>query len=137
MTRMTPQNRWSKIITMGISLIASLAVRAQVNVTTWHNDLSRTGANAQETILTTANVNVTNFGKVFSVSVDGQVYAQPLYLSGVSLAGGTHNVLYIGTQHHSLYAIDAHSRTIYAPRSLIDARGTHVSSSADLMCGYI
>src|ERR1700736_198879 len=137
MTRMTPQNRWSKIITMGISLIASLAVRAQVNVTTWHNDLSRTGVNAQETILTTANVNVTNFGQVFSVSVDGQVYAQPLYLSGVSIAGGTHNVLYIATQHDSVYAIDADSGTVYAKVSLIPSAGTTVSSSADLSCGDI
>ena len=134
---MTPQNRWSKIITMGISLIASLAVRAQVNVTTWHNDLSRTGANAQETILTTANVNVTNFGKVFSAPVDGQVYAQPLYLSGVSIAGGTHNVVYVATQHDSVYAIDADSGAIYAQVSLIASGGTTVSSSADLGCGDI
>jgi Chitobiase/beta-hexosaminidase C-terminal domain/Legume lectin domain len=134
---MALQNRWSKILTMGISLVASLAIRAQVNVTTWHNDLSRTGANAQETLLTTANVNVTNFGKLFSVAVDGQVYAQPLYLSGVSIAGGTHNVLYVATQHDSVYAIDADSGTIYAQVSLIPAGGTTVSSSGDLSCGDI
>ena len=134
---MTPQNRWSKIITMGISLIASLAVRAQVNVTTWHNDLSRTGVNAQETILTTGNVNVNNFGKLFSVPLDGQVYAQPLYLAGVSIAGGTHNVLYAATQHDSVYAIDADSGTIYAQVSLIPSGGTTVGSSADLGCGDI
>src|ERR1700730_9334094 len=114
MTRMTPQNRWSKITAIGISVIASLSVAAQVNVTTWHNDLSRTGANAQETILTTGNVNVANFGKLYSVPVDGQVYAQPLYLTGVSIAGGTHNVLYAATQHDSVYAIEADSGTIYA-----------------------
>ena len=111
---MVLQNRCSKILTMGISLLASLAIRAQVNVTTWHNDLSRTGANTQETILTTGNVNVNNFGKLFSVAVDGQVYSQPLYLSGVSIAGGTHNVLYVATEHDSVYAIDADSGTIYA-----------------------
>ena len=56
---------------------------AQVNVTTYHNDNSRTGLNALETILTPANVNSAQFGKLFSVSVDGAVYAQPLYLSAV------------------------------------------------------
>src|SRR6266702_3655319 len=137
MTRMTTQNRWSKVLAIGISLIASLAVTAQVNVTTWHNDLSRTGANAQETILTTDNVNVNSFGKLFSVPVDGQVYAEPLYLTGVSIAGGTHNVLYIATQHDSVYAIDADSGTIYAQVSLIAGGGTTVSSTSDLGCGDI
>jgi hypothetical protein len=137
MTRMTPQNRWSKVLAIGISLIASLAVTAQVNVTTWHNDLSRTGANAQETILTTDNVNVNSFGKLFSVPVDGQVYAEPLYLTGVSIAGGTHNVLYIATQHDSVYAIDADSGTIFAQVSLIAGGGTTVSSTSDLSCGDI
>src|ERR1700726_811506 len=128
------RNRWSKTLTLGISLVASLAVRAQVNVTTWHNDLARTGANAQETTLTTGNVNVNNFGKLFSVPVDGQVYAQPLSLAGVSIAGGTHNVLYVATQHDSVYAIDADSGTIYAHVSLIPSGGTTVSSSSDLGC---
>jgi Legume lectin domain/Chitobiase/beta-hexosaminidase C-terminal domain len=137
MIRMTPQNRWSKIMAIGISMIASLSVAAQVNVTTWHNDLSRSGANAQETILTTGNVNVNNFGKLFSVPVDGQVYAQPLYVSGVSIAGGTHNVVYAATQHDSVYAIDADSGTVYATVSLIPSGGTTVSSSADLSCGDI
>jgi hypothetical protein len=134
---MTPQNRWSKLLAIGISAFASLGVTAQVNVTTWHNDLARTGANAQETILTTSNVNVNNFGKLFSVPVDGQVYAQPLSLAGVSIAGGTHNVLYVATQHDSVYAIDADSGAIYAQVSLIPSGGTTVSSSSDLSCGDI
>jgi uncharacterized protein YidB (DUF937 family) len=137
MIRMAPQNRCSKISAIGISMLASLSVGAQVNVTTWHNDLSRTGANAQETILTTGNVNVTNFGKLFSATVDGQVYSQPLYLSGVSIAGGTHNVLYVATEHDSVYAIDADSGTIYAQVSLISPGGTTVSGVADLSCGDI
>ena len=131
------RNRWSKTLTLGISLVASLAVRAQVNVTTWHNDLARTGANTQETALTTANVNVNNFGKLFSTSVDGQVYAQPLLLSGVSIGGGTHNVLYVATQHDSVYAIDADSGTVYAQVSLIPSGGTTVNSASDLNCGDI
>ena len=134
---MKTQTRRSKSLAVGLLLLASISIRAQVNVTTWHNDLARTGANTQETTLTTANVNVNNFGKLFSASVDGQVYAQPLYLSGVSIGGGTHNVLYIATEHDSVYAIDADSGTIYAQVSLIPPGGTTVNSSSDLNCGDI
>jgi hypothetical protein len=128
-------NGRSTILTIGLSLAASMPIRAQVNVTTWHNDLSRTGVNAQETILTTANVNTNDFGRLFSLPVDGQVYAQPLLLSGVSIGGGTHNVLYVATEHDSVYAIDADSGTIYAKVSLIPAGGTTVNSLSDLNCG--
>ncbi len=107
---------------------------AQVNVTTYHNDASRTGQNTQETILTPSNVNSTQFGKLFSVTVDGAVYAQPLYLSAVSIAGGTHNVLYVVTEHDSVYAIDADIGTVYVKVSLIPTGGTTVNSSTDLGC---
>ena len=108
---------------------------AQVNVTTYHNDNSRTGQNTQETILTPANVNSTQFGKLFSVTVDGAMYAQPLYLSAVTIAGGTHNVLYVVTEHDSVYAIDADSGTVYQHVSLIPSGGSTVNSSSDLGCG--
>src|SRR3984893_13891719 len=83
--RMTVRNRRSRIVAIGICLMASTSIRAQVNVATWHNDLSRTGVNPQETVLTTANVNANDFGRLFSIPVDGQVYAQPLFMSGVPI----------------------------------------------------
>ncbi len=121
---------------LAVILICGLSglLHAQVNVTTYHNDMARTGQNTQETILTPANVNSTQFGKYFSVPVDGAVYAQPLYLSAVSIAGGTHNVLYVVTEHDSVYAIDADFGTVYRQVSLIPAGGGTVSSSANLNC---
>jgi hypothetical protein len=113
---------------------ASGSAGAQVNVTTYHNDTARTGQNTQETILTPANVNSTQFGKLFSVPLDGAVYAQPLYVSAVSIAGGTHNVVYVVTEHDSVYAIDADTGAIYAQVSLIPAGGSTVNSSSDLGC---
>ena len=94
------------------SLIAvlSLPVLGQnfAGVLTWHNDNARNGLNPQETILTTANVKVSTFGKLFSDPIEGQAYAQPLYVPNVSIPSqGTHNVVYVATEHDQLYAFDA------------------------------
>ena len=80
---------------------------AQVNVYTRSNDNSRTGANLKETILTPANVNPTNFGKLFTIKTDGQIYAQPLYVSNLAIAGGTHNVVFVASMMNTIYALDA------------------------------
>src|ERR1051326_864384 len=81
---------------------------SQPPVLTWHNDNARTGQNLQETILTPANVNSTSFGRLFTLIVDGKVDAQPLYVPGLIIPNqGTHNVLYVATEHDSVYAFDA------------------------------
>jgi hypothetical protein len=113
---------------------ATHGVQAQVNVTTYHYDTARSGLNSHETILTPANVNSNQFGKLFSVPVDGVVQAQPLYLQGVHIAGGTHNVAYVVTEHDSVYAIDADNGAVYAHVSLILSGGTTVSAAGDLSC---
>jgi hypothetical protein len=80
-----------------------------VNVLTNRYDAARTGANLSETKLTVANVNVSQFGKLYSYPVDGSVYAQPLYVSGVLINGTPRNVLYVATMNDKVYAFDADS----------------------------
>ena len=85
-------------------VVANLAPHA---VLTYHNDDARDGAYVQEVTLTPANVNSTQFGKLLAYPVDGQIYAQPLYLSALNIAGGSHDVVFVETQSNSVYAFDA------------------------------
>jgi len=82
-------------------------VASTVDVTTYHYDNSRSGQNLNETVLALSNVNSTKFGKLGEFVVDGKVDAQPLYLSQVTIGGQKKNVLYIATEHGSVYAFDA------------------------------
>ncbi|MGA8937851.1 MAG: hypothetical protein WB439_01680, partial [Acidobacteriaceae bacterium] len=91
------------------TLALTVATPSGHDVTTYHNDNARTGLNPNETILTTANVNSATFGKLNVLTADGVVDAEPLYLSAVTINGQTHNVLYVVTEHDSVYAFDADS----------------------------
>ncbi|MBV8891324.1 MAG: hypothetical protein JO266_05005 [Acidobacteria bacterium] len=78
-----------------------------LNYTTWKNDNMRSGQQLNETILTPSNVNSTHFGVLYTNPLDGAVFAQPLYVSNLSIGGGTHNVVFVATESNSVYAIDA------------------------------
>jgi hypothetical protein len=76
-------------------------------VYSYHNDLARDGANTQDYALSPSTVNTSTFGKLFSCTVDGAVYAQPLWVANLTINSAKHNVVFVATQHDSLYAFDA------------------------------
>ena len=91
------------------SFLLTTSAGAQVSITTYRNDLARSGQNLNEKVLTLANVNPAQFGKLLSLPIDGQVYAQPLYLPSLTISGSIHNVVFVATEHDSVYAFDADS----------------------------
>jgi hypothetical protein len=94
-------------VLLGVLALSPLAESQRVITSQYDN--ARTGANLNETKLTPRNVNVQHFGKLFTLHVDGDVYAQPLFLGGVEIPGkGRHDVLFIATEHDSVYAFDAY-----------------------------
>ena len=109
-------------------------LHAQTDVLTWHNDNARTGGNTAEAILTPAKVNSANFGLLAKVMVDGKVDAEPLYVSGVTVGGRRHNVLFVATEHDTLYAVDADLGTVLWQKSLLGAGET---TSDDRGCNQV
>src|SRR5262245_50044985 len=111
---------------------------ANVPVLSGHYDNPLSGANTQETTLTPATVNPTNFGRLFNYPVDGYVYAQPLYVPNLAVAGGTHNVVFAATEHDSVYAFDADGGGQLWQRSFIDpANGITSVPQPDVISGDI
>jgi hypothetical protein len=89
------------------SATSTIAVTDLAAVSTYHNNLARDGTNTHEYALSPSAVSSTTFGKLFSCPVDGAVYAQPLWIPNLAIGGGNHNVVFVATQHDSVYAFDA------------------------------
>jgi len=118
------------------TLTVNTATNSAFNVVTYHYDNLRTGQNLSETTLTTANVNSTKFGKLGTFAVDGLVDAQPLYLSAVPMSGGAKNVLYVVTEHGSVYAFNADS-VGSAPLWKVSLVGSGETTSDDRGCSQV
>lgn len=108
------------------------SIVSNVHVITSRNDTNRTGANTKEKILNTSNVKAATFGKLFTRPLDGQVYAQPLYVGGIN----GKNVVFVATEHNSLYAFDADDLRPDAPPLWKKNFGTPVPAS-DTECGLL
>jgi hypothetical protein len=121
------------------AVLIGLAAFGQVLTSQYDN--TRTGANTREVTLTPANVNSRQFGNIFSYKVDGDVYAQPLYLPHVPIPGkGTHNVVYVATEHDSVYAFDADGRSsepLWHVNFLNSGEGIGTVRSRDVSCPFI
>ena len=89
------------------SAAGAVTVSPYSGILTYQNGNGRTGQNLSETTLTPANVTSAKFGKIFSFTLDGMAYAQPLYLSHVAIGSSFHNVVYVATEHDTVYAFDA------------------------------
>ncbi len=126
----------AKIVTMASAAVllfsASFAV-GQVAVTTYLYDNYHSGLNTKETTLTPSNVNEVKFGRRLKLPVTGYVYAQPLYVPGVTINGTSHNVVYVVTEHDQVYAFDAHTGALLWQKNfLISSVGTkHIYPIAD------
>src|ERR1700730_3212281 len=122
-------------------LLALVQPVIESQVFTSQYDNARTGANLNETILTPENVISSGFGKLFSLRVDGDIYAQPLYIATLEIPGrGKHNVLFVATEHDSVYAFDADNRSsepLWHVNFLNTSAGVTTVPARDVMCPFI
>jgi hypothetical protein len=122
------------ILTVTASQSSSTPPTSAVNVLTYHNDNGRTGQNLNEQILTPSNVNSTNFGKVGFLTVSDVVDAEPLYVANLTVAGASHNVVFVVTEGDMVYAFDADNFTQLWTASVL---GTNETPSDDRGCSQI
>ncbi|HKD86644.1 MAG TPA: hypothetical protein VKB58_17985 [Terriglobales bacterium] len=124
---------------LSVILFCSSLAFAQTAVTTYQYDISRSGANTHESTLTPSNVNVSQFGKMAVLSVQGYVYAQPLYVPNLVIGGTAHNVLFVATEHDQVYAFDVSShQQLWHANFLMSTNPQIVInpvSSSDVNCG--
>ncbi len=106
-----------------------------ISVVTQHNDNTRAGLNNLELKLTTSNVNKQQFGKLFSLSVDDQVYAQPLVVGNLPVGSGYHNVVFIATVNNTVYAFDGDNGNLYWKMNYTRA-GMRPPNSGDMKSGW-
>lgn len=131
------------LVVAGVAVVmfvrgARLRAASQVNVSTYHNDNARTGQNLNETILTTGNVNVSTFGRLFTVAADGYVYAQPLIVSNLNILGVLRDVVFVETEHDGAYAFDADSgQQLWYTSFINPSKGISTVSNNDIGCGDI
>jgi outer membrane protein assembly factor BamB len=95
----------------------------------WRNSSNGTGLQSNEFLLTPANVNSNTFGQVWSAAVDGGVWAQPLYMNAITINGGSHDVVYLGTDNDTMYALDADTGAQLWQKSLIPSGATAVAGT--------
>ena len=137
LTRKRKRSCYRAVVLLVVVALATLAGAQRVITSQYDN--ARTGAILNETELTPRNVNVQHFGKIFTLHVDGDVYAQPLFLGGVEIPGkGRHDVLFIATEHDSIYAFDAYgnpSTPLWVASFLKDGFTTVPAGDAD--CPFI
>src|SRR5262245_29950821 len=112
MRRRTLEKSIGSISKIHLCLLVLLTVSpilwaAAQDVLTYHNDNARTGQNLNETILNTSNINVNRFGKLFILPEDAKVDAQPIYVSNLTVGTRVRNVVFVATEHNSVYAYDA------------------------------
>jgi PQQ enzyme repeat len=120
--------------TVTLTVSAAVTTTPGVDVTTYHNDIGRTGLNATETTLTPSNVTQSKFGLLRILPVDGKVDAQPLYLSSVTVGGQSHNIVYVVSEHDSVYAFDADTGAQIWKTSIL---GANELTSGDHGCSQI
>jgi len=123
------------VVLFFVSASRTTSTGATADVVTYHNDVARTGQNLNETILSPANVAAATFGKVRILATDGKVDAQPLSLSDLSVPSvGVRDVVYVATEHDSVYAFDANAGSILWSVSLL---GTGETTSDTRGCSQV